>query len=164
MVWPVMLYNSPVVVEQTSPMGSASPIAVVMPLPPVTTDAVPLMLPVTPLVWPEIEIERSGRRRAEIGVVGVVAHGEVLRVVPQRGHGVAVIVAHVDAGGRVRRETDAGGGRRRSGNARPTTGTGPSFRRGRPTAPACSCGSDPMVAAWERSRRNGLTAPSRWRC
>ena len=40
------------------------------------------------------EIDGARRRGAEGGRIGVVAHGEVLGVVPQRGDGVAVVVAH----------------------------------------------------------------------
>ena len=52
----------------------------------------------TPLVLPVISLERPERRRAEAGAVGVVAHREVLRVVPHRGDGVAVeVVQHLVA-------------------------------------------------------------------
>src|SRR4029077_12553710 len=37
-------------------------------------------------------VERADRRRAEVGAERVVAHGELLRVVPQSGDGVAVVV------------------------------------------------------------------------
>ena len=43
------------------------------------------------------QVERAGRRRAERGVEGVVVHREVLRVVPERGDGVAVEVVHDEA-------------------------------------------------------------------
>src|SRR5262249_49636026 len=44
------------------------------------------------------EVERPGGGRAELGVVEVVAHRVVLGVVPQPGHGVAVVVVHDQAG------------------------------------------------------------------
>jgi hypothetical protein len=40
------------------------------------------------------QVEGAGGRRAERRAERVVAHGEVLCVVPERGHGVAVVVAH----------------------------------------------------------------------
>src|SRR5207248_2658837 len=40
------------------------------------------------------QVEGAGRGRSEGGPVRVVAHGEVLGVVPQRGDGVAVVVVH----------------------------------------------------------------------
>ena len=43
-------------------------------------------------------VERAGRGRPEVRVVVVVAHRVVLRVVPQPGDGVAVVVVHDDAG------------------------------------------------------------------
>ena len=43
-------------------------------------------------------VERPGRGRPEVRVVVVVAHRVVLRVVPQPGDGVAVVVIHDDAG------------------------------------------------------------------
>ena len=47
-----------------------------------------------PCVWPEMRLTRPDGRRAEVGVVRVVAHREVLRVVPHGGDHVAVVVAH----------------------------------------------------------------------
>ncbi len=49
-------------------------------------------------------VDRARRRRTEVGPVRVVAHREVLGVVPQAGDGVAVVVVHdrvvgVDSGG-----------------------------------------------------------------
>ena len=44
------------------------------------------------------EVERPRRGRPELGVVEVVAHRVPLRVVPQPGHGVAVVVVHDQAG------------------------------------------------------------------
>ena len=47
-----------------------------------------------PLVWPETRLSSAGSRRA-VGVgIGVVAHREMLRVLPHRGDGVAVEIAH----------------------------------------------------------------------
>jgi hypothetical protein len=40
------------------------------------------------------QVDVTGRRRSERGVVEVVAHRIVLSVVPQRGHRVAVVVGH----------------------------------------------------------------------
>src|SRR6185312_1394844 len=59
-----------------------------------------------------VECTRGGR--AEGGVPVVVAHRVVLRVVPQRRRGVAVVVVHDDAG-RAGLDATAGGGRRRLG-------------------------------------------------
>ncbi len=58
------------------------------------------------------QVDRARRRRAERGVVRVVAHREVLGVVPHRGDGVAVVVAHhqarrVEDRRRVRRQRTA---------------------------------------------------------
>src|SRR5262249_5243390 len=47
---------------------------------------------------PGDQVERAGCRGAEGRAVGVVAHGEGLGVVPQRGHGIAVVVVHDVAG------------------------------------------------------------------
>ena len=43
-----------------------------------------------PLVWPEIRLMAPGVEGPKLRVVGVVVHGEVLGVIPQRGDGVAV--------------------------------------------------------------------------
>ena len=40
------------------------------------------------------KVDRSRRRRPERGPVGIVVHREVLRVVPECGGGVAVVVTH----------------------------------------------------------------------
>src|SRR5208283_2809203 len=53
------------------------------------------------------QIDGTGGRGAEVGVIGIVAHGIALGVVPKRCHGVAVVVAHDQGGRRV-------AGRRRS--------------------------------------------------
>ena len=53
----------------------------------------------TPLVWPEIEVDGARGGGAEGGAEGVVVEGVVLGVVPQAGDGVAVEVAHGEAGG-----------------------------------------------------------------
>ena len=45
------------------------------------------------------EVDVAHHCGAELGVEKIVAHGEMLRVVPQRGHGVAVVIAHGDASG-----------------------------------------------------------------
>ncbi len=47
---------------------------------------------------PGHEVEGARRRRSERRPVPVVAHGEVLRVVPERGHRVAVVVAERETG------------------------------------------------------------------
>ena len=52
--------------------------------------------PAEGLAGDQVERPRSGR--AELGVIEVVAHGEVLGVVPQPGHCVAVEVVHHQAG------------------------------------------------------------------
>src|SRR5215472_458199 len=44
------------------------------------------------------QVDRPRRRRPVHRVVGVVAHGEGLRIVPHRGHGVTVVVAHHQRG------------------------------------------------------------------
>jgi hypothetical protein len=45
------------------------------------------------------KIQQAGGGGSKGRAIGVVVHGEVLRVVPQRGHGIAVVVVHdaVDA-------------------------------------------------------------------
>ena len=48
----------------------------------------------TPLVWPEIRLMAPVGRGTKVGAVGVVTHGEPLRIIPECGHGVAVVVAH----------------------------------------------------------------------
>ncbi len=47
---------------------------------------------------PGDEIQRAGSGGAESGAERIVAHREVLCVVPNRGHGIAVVVTHHDAG------------------------------------------------------------------
>ena len=49
----------------------------------------PAVLPEISLAAPEVE--------GPSGAEGVVAHGEMLRVVPKRGHGISVVVAHHQA-------------------------------------------------------------------
>src|ERR1700736_374615 len=43
---------------------------------------------------PGDQVQSSGRGGTVAGAEGVVAHGEVLRVVPERRHGVPVVVVH----------------------------------------------------------------------
>ena len=45
---------------------------------------------------------------AEFGIEEIVAHGEVLRVIPQGCHGIAVVIAHVQAGRAARAESAFG--------------------------------------------------------
>src|SRR5262249_26856126 len=40
------------------------------------------------------QVQRADRGRPEGGAEGIVAHGEMLRIVPERGDGVAVEVSH----------------------------------------------------------------------
>ncbi len=47
------------------------------------------------------QVDRAGGRRTELVAVGVVVQRVVLSVVPQCGHGVAVVVIHDDAAGTV---------------------------------------------------------------
>ena len=65
------------------------------------------------------KIDGARRRRPEIGVVGVVAHRVMLRVVPKRGDGIAVVVPHGQSGGgdnrTARRRRTCGADRRREG-------------------------------------------------
>src|SRR5262249_42252554 len=74
------------------PSGTVSPLVsaplIICPTPPV--------LPEMRLTAPGVDGPRGGRR--EGGVEGVVAHREVLGVVPQPGHRVAVVVVHDVAG------------------------------------------------------------------
>ncbi len=56
-------------------------------------------------------VHRAGGGRAEAGVPVVVAHRVVLGVVPQPGHGVAVVVVHDDAGRAVLDAAAVGRGR-----------------------------------------------------
>src|SRR5277367_4495753 len=44
------------------------------------------------------EVNGADARRAEVCAIGVIAHGEVLGVVPKAGEGAAVVIAHHDAG------------------------------------------------------------------
>src|ERR1700722_11557497 len=44
------------------------------------------------------DVEGSNRGRAEVGSMIVVAHREILSVIPQAGYGVAIVVAHNDPG------------------------------------------------------------------
>ena len=87
-----------------------SPIIVKPPWPSVIRRRVVSTMFVTAVGLAGDQVDRA-RRRRPVGVgIGVVAHGEVLGVVPQRGDGVAVIVAHHHPGGT--ESTDAAGGAR----------------------------------------------------
>src|SRR4029077_4758436 len=65
-----------------------------------------------PIGLPRNQVQRAWSRGAKRGAEMVVVHGEMLRVVPHRRHGVAVVVAQVKAG----RTGNASSGRRRPGS------------------------------------------------
>src|SRR5580704_1374262 len=56
------------------------------------------------------QVQRAIGRGTKVGVVGVIAHGEVLSVVPQGGNGVAVVIPHGQTG----RVNDTAAARRRA--------------------------------------------------
>ncbi len=59
------------------------------------------------------QVEGADRRRSEVRAVRIVTHREVLCIVPQGGHRVAVVVTH----GEARRAEDAAARGRRTGHA-----------------------------------------------
>ena len=97
MFLPVMEYISPVVVEHTSPIGSASPIAVVVPPLPSVTEAGAVGVACHAVQLSGDQIDRTRRGRPEAGAERVVAHRVMLSVVPEGRDRVAVVVTEVDA-------------------------------------------------------------------
>ncbi len=103
----------PVEVEQTSPTGSASLIRRQSAASVVHHVASAVQALDHAIGLARNQVDGARRRRSKVGVIGIVAHGELLRVVPQRRDRVAIVVAHDQAGcARDRRRS-----RRRPGSA-----------------------------------------------
>ena len=87
---------------------------------------------------------------AEFGVEEIVAHSEVLRVIPKRGHRVAVVIAHAESCAGEPKKKPERKDRRDAGDAELVQQAGVEGPLLVGVVLSLS-----QVAAWLRSRRNG---------